>query len=216
MNENKKHYRSESDDDLCRSDLDKCIKINENSDQKIFSYSRDKRFREEDEDVKRNDKRIKIDESLNERIDKRIIRRDNSRFIVIPQRMDLWKLYKQASNSYWLPEEIDLTRDLADWNKMNEKERKFISKILSFFAMADGIVNENIVERFIREVEFIEAKNFYGFQVMIENIHAEVYALLITTYINDPFERDELFKGIDSVHCIKKKARWIQNWIVND
>ena len=182
--------------------------------------------RSQDTDLNEDDKRIKFEHdnsNMNFNEDTKHIsfdksERDNSRFILYPIKYErLWNLYKQAIASFWTPGEINLSQDLNDWNAaIREDERKFISKILSFFATADGIVNENIVERFMCEVEIPEVKYFYGFQIMIENIHAEVYSLLIQTYINDPIEREGLFKGIDLIPCIKKKARWVQNWIIND
>ncbi|EKM59375.1 uncharacterized protein PHACADRAFT_249825 [Phanerochaete carnosa HHB-10118-sp] len=125
-------------------------------------------------------------------------------------------MYKKAEASFWTAEELDLGHDLVDWNdKLNPDERRFISHVLAFFAASDGIVNENLVERFSNEVQAAEARCFYGFQVMIENIHSETYSLLIDTYIKDPQERDFLFDAIDTIPCIKKKADWALRWISN-
>ncbi|KAI0091924.1 ribonucleotide reductase small subunit [Irpex rosettiformis] len=123
-------------------------------------------------------------------------------------------MYKKAEASFWTAEEIDLGHDLIDWNdKLNNDERNFISHVLAFFAASDGIVNENLVEQFSNEVQVAEARCFYGFQIMIENVHSETYSLLIDTYINDPKQREYLLDAIDSIPCIKKKADWALRWI---
>ena len=115
-------------------------------------------------------------------------------------------MYKKTQASFWTSEEIDLSHDLVDWNdRLNSNERHFISRVLAFFATSDGIVNENLVERFSNEVQVAEARCFYGFQIMMENIHAETYSLLIDTYIKDPQEREFLFDAIDTIPCIKRK-----------
>ncbi|THH33591.1 hypothetical protein EUX98_g550 [Antrodiella citrinella] len=137
------------------------------------------------------------------------------RFVLFPiQYHEIWRMYKKAQASFWTAEEIDLSHDLVDWNdRLNDNERHFISHVLAFFAASDGIVNENLVERFSGEVQAAEARCFYGFQIMMENIHAETYSLLIDTYIKDPNERDYLFDAIETVPCIKKKADWALRWI---
>ena len=123
-------------------------------------------------------------------------------------------MYKQAQASFWSVEEIDLAYDIRDWNdRLNDNERFFISRVLAFFAASDGIVNENLVERFSTEVQVAEARCFYGFQIMMENIHSEAYSLLIDTYISDPQQRTHLFDAIETVPCIKKKAAWALRWI---
>src|SRR2546423_5252298 len=125
-------------------------------------------------------------------------------------------MYKKAEASFWTAEEIDLSKDLHDWNKrLNNDERFFISHVLAFFAASDGIVNENLVERFSGEVQVPEARCFYGFQIMMENIHSEMYSLLIDTYIKDAAEKRYLFNAIDTVPCVKKKAEWALRWINN-
>lgn len=125
-------------------------------------------------------------------------------------------MYKKAEASFWTAEEIDLSKDLHDWhNRLNNDERYFISHVLAFFAASDGIVNENLVQRFSNEVQAPEARCFYGFQIMMENIHSETYALLIDTYIKDPAEKDRLFHAIDTVPCVGKKAEWALRWINN-
>lgn len=123
-------------------------------------------------------------------------------------------MYKKAQASFWTAEEVDLFQDLYDWNtRLNDNERYFISHVLAFFASADGIVNENLVERFSSEVQVAEARCFYGFQIMMENVHSEMYSLLIETYVKDPHQREHLFGAIETIPCIKKKAVWALRWI---
>jgi len=144
-----------------------------------------------------------------------ILVKDNSRFVLFPiQHDDIWKFYKKAEASFWTAEEIDLAQDLVDWNeKLNDDERFFIKHVLAFFAASDGIVNENLAEYFLSEVQYTEAKFFYGFQITIENIHSETYSLLIDTYIKDNKDRDYLFNAIDTIPCVKRKADWALRWI---
>ena len=126
-------------------------------------------------------------------------------------------MYKQAQASFWTVEEIDLSHDLWDWNgKLTNNERHFLSYVLAFFAASDGIVNENLVERFSNEVQAAEARCFYGFQIMIENVHSETYSLLIDTYIKDPKQREYLFDAIETIPCIKRKADWALRWITDE
>jgi ribonucleoside-diphosphate reductase subunit M2 len=126
-------------------------------------------------------------------------------------------MYKKAEASFWTAEEMDLSKDMYDWNnKLSDNERHFISHVLAFFAASDGIVNENLVERFSNEVQAAEARCFYGFQIMMENIHSETYSLLIDSYIRDPARREYLFDAIDTIPCIKKKADWALKWISDD
>jgi ribonucleoside-diphosphate reductase subunit M2 len=126
----------------------------------------------------------------------------------------IWQMYKKAEASFWTAEEMDLSKDVHDWsNKLNDNERHFISHVLAFFAASDGIVNENLVERFSNEVQAAEARCFYGFQIMMENIHSETYSLLIDTYIKDPAQREHLFDAVETIPCVKKKADWALNWI---
>lgn len=142
---------------------------------------------------------------------------NSSRFVLFPiQHDNIWKMYKTAVASFWTTEEIDLSSDIVDWNtKLNDNERYFIKHILAFFAASDGIVNENLVLNFMREVQYPEARCFYGFQIAIENIHAETYSLLIDTYIKDNEEKSRLFNALDTVPCVKKKADWALRWIEN-
>lgn len=140
------------------------------------------------------------------------------RFVLFPIKYhEIWQMYKKAEASFWTAEEIDLSKDLHDWkNRMNENERFFISRVLAFFAASDGIVNENLVENFSAEVQVPELKCFYGFQIMMENIHSETYSLLIDTYIKDPKEAEYLFNAIETIPCIKEKADWAIRWINDD
>lgn len=143
-----------------------------------------------------------------------ILKENPKRFVLFPIEHDVvWKMYKQAEASFWTTEEIDLAQDLTDWETLNDDEKHFIKYVLAFFAASDGIVNENLVLNFMREVQIPEARCFYGFQVAIENIHAETYSLLIDTYIKDAKEKDFLFNAIDTLDCVKKKADWALRWI---
>jgi ribonucleoside-diphosphate reductase beta chain len=148
--------------------------------------------------------------------DELLLRENKDRFVLLPINYPkIWELYKKHEASFWTAEEIDLSDDLKDWAKLNDGERHFISHILAFFAASDGIVNENLAVNFMREVQLPEARCYYGFQIMMENIHSETYALLIDTYINDPKEKDRLFHAIETVPAVKKKAEWALRWIEN-
>jgi len=137
-----------------------------------------------------------------------------NRYVIFPiQHEDFWKMYKKAEANFWTSEELDLSKDLTDWEKLNDNEQYFIKMVLAFFAASDGIVNENLVERFCNEVQILEAKFFYGFQVAMENIHSETYSLLIDTYIKDRSEKMKLFNALDHFPSIKKKADWAIKWI---
>ncbi|KAJ3334326.1 Ribonucleotide-diphosphate reductase (RNR), small subunit [Blyttiomyces sp. JEL0837] len=148
-------------------------------------------------------------------MDEPILRLNPKRFTLFPiQYNEVWQMYKKAEASFWTVEEVDLSKDLNDWdNRLNKDEKYFISRVLAFFAASDGIVNENLVERFSSDVQIPEARCFYGFQIMIENIHSEMYSLLIDTYIKDSAERQFLFDAIDTIPCIRKKADWALRWI---
>ncbi|XP_058686504.1 ribonucleoside-diphosphate reductase subunit M2 B isoform X1 [Poecile atricapillus] len=143
-----------------------------------------------------------------------LLRKNHRRFVIFPiQYPDIWKMYKQAQASFWTAEEVDLSKDLPHWSKLKADEKYFISHVLAFFAASDGIVNENLVARFSQEVQIPEARCFYGFQILIENVHSEMYSLLIDTYIKDPKKRDFLFNAIETMPCVKKKADWALKWI---
>lgn len=144
-----------------------------------------------------------------------ILSENKDRFVLFPiAHMDMWHMYKKAEACFWTAEEIDLNSDLNDWDhKLNSDEQHFIKHVLAFFAASDGIVNENLAVHFMNEVQYPEARCFYGFQIMIENIHSETYSLLIDTYIKDRMEKDKLFHAIDTIPCVQKKAEWALKWI---
>lgn len=141
---------------------------------------------------------------------------DENRFVMFPIKYeDVWQFYKKQVDCFWRPEEIDLSKDLTDWAKLTKDEKYFISMVLAFFAASDGIVTENLAQRFMRDVQAAEMRAFYGFQIAMENIHSHTYSLLIETYISDSKEKDKLFKAIENFPCIKKKADWARHWIDN-
>jgi ribonucleoside-diphosphate reductase beta chain len=144
-----------------------------------------------------------------------ILTENPDRFVIFPiKHSDLWEWYKKCEACFWTAEEIDLSEDANDWNhKLNEDERYFVKHILAFFAASDGIVNENLAENFVSEVQYAEAKFFYGFQIMMENIHSETYSLLIDTYVKDEKEKNLLFKALENFPAIKEKADWALKWI---
>ncbi|MES2567260.1 MAG: ribonucleoside-diphosphate reductase small subunit [Bacteroidota bacterium] len=146
-----------------------------------------------------------------------ILAENKDRFVIFPiKHNDIWEFYKKSQASFWTAEEIDLSNDMGDWNnKLNDNERHFIKHVLAFFAASDGIVNENLAINFLNEVQYPEARFFYGFQVMMENIHSETYSLLIDTYIKDPVEKDKLLHAVETVPCVGKKADWALTWINN-
>ena len=148
----------------------------------------------------------------------KILMENPHRFVLFPiEHNDLWKMYKQQQACIWTAEEIDLGQDVTDWeNKLNSDEQHFIKHVLAFFAASDGIVNENIAENFLKEVQYTEAKMFYGFQIMMENIHSETYSLLIDSYIKDKEEQLHLFHAIDTIPAIQKKAEWAVKWISSE
>ena len=147
-----------------------------------------------------------------------LLQENKDRFVIFPiEHHDIWEWYKKCEASFWTAEEIDLHQDLNDWStKLNDDERFVIKHILAFFAASDGIVNENLAENFVNEVQYSEAKFFYGFQIMMENIHSETYSLLIDTHVKDDKEKDTLFKAIENFPAIKKKADWALKWIESD
>jgi len=144
-----------------------------------------------------------------------ILKENPDRFVIFPiQHQELWGEYKKQQACIWTAEEIDLSADLDDWrNVLNDDEKHFVKHVLAFFAASDGIVNENLAENFVREVQYTEAKFFYGFQIMMENIHSETYSLLIDTYISDPSEKHKLFHAVETIPAVKKKADWALKWI---
>lgn len=139
---------------------------------------------------------------------------DPLRFVLFPIRHhDIWEMYKKHEASFWTAEEIDLSQDMKDWEGLTDGERHFVSHVLAFFAASDGIVNENLAVNFLSEVQYAEAKCFYGFQIMMENIHSETYSLLIDTYIKNPTEKDRMLRAIETIPCVQKKAEWALKWI---
>jgi len=148
-------------------------------------------------------------------LDEPLLTPSTKRLVIFPiQYEDIWAMYKKAEASFWTVEEVDISKDIHDWeNKLTEDERYFISHVLAFFAASDGIVNENLVERFSNDVQVPEARFFYGFQIMMENVHSEMYSQLINEYIKDPKEKQYLFHAVETVPAIKRKADWALRWI---
>ena len=142
-----------------------------------------------------------------------LLENDNRLTIFPIKHYDMWEMYKKAVSAFWTPEELDLSKDVEDFNKLNDNEKFFIKNILSFFSSSDTIVNINLGERFINDVQVLEAKFFYAFQMAIENIHSETYSLLIDTYFKDPKEKSEALDAINNMPCIKDKADWCFKWI---
>jgi len=165
------------------------------------------------------DREVKLDEVLTENttLEEPILKENDNIFVLFPiEHDDIWAEYKKQEASFWTAEEIDLSQDISDWeNKLNDNERHFIKHVLAFFAASDGIVNENLAENFLAEVQYTEAKFFYGFQIAMENVHSETYSLLIDTYIKDKVEKDKLFRAIETLDCVAKKAQWALRWIDN-
>ena len=146
----------------------------------------------------------------------KILKENPNRFVIFPiEYHDIWEYYKMHQAAFWTAEEVDLSNDIRDWENLSENEQYFVKNVLSFFAASDGIVNENLAENFYREVQYPEAKFFYGFQLMMENIHSLMYSLLIDTYISNPKEKDECFNAIDRLPAVQKKAKWALDWIEN-
>ena len=146
----------------------------------------------------------------------KILVENSGRFVIFPiEHNDIWEYYKQHQAAFWTAEEVDLTNDIRDWETLTDNEKYFIKNVLSFFAASDGIVNENLAENFYREVQYPEAKFFYGIQLAMENIHSLMYSLLIDTYINNQKEKDECFNAIDRLPAVQKKAKWALDWIDN-
>jgi ribonucleoside-diphosphate reductase subunit M2 len=151
---------------------------------------------------------------MSKNITEPLLAHDDNRFVMFPIKYDdIWQMYKKQIDCFWRAEEIDLSKDLDNWNSLNQDEKYFISMILAFFAASDGIVLENLASRFMNDVQVSEARAFYGFQIAMENIHSETYSLLIETYIKDKDEKNKLFNAIEHYPCIKKKSDWAQKWI---
>ena len=149
-----------------------------------------------------------------EAIEDPLLTESPDRYVMFPIQDDaIWKMYKKQVDCFWRAEEVDLSKDLKDWEKLNGDEKHFISMVLAFFAASDGIVLENLAVRFMSDVQLSEARAFYGFQIAMENIHSEMYSILIDTFIQDPYKKTELFQAIDNFPCISKKADWAKKWI---
>ena len=147
-------------------------------------------------------------------MDEVLLSEEEKRYVIFPIKYPkIWEMYKKAEANFWTTEELDLSKDYKDFISMDEKERYFIENVLAFFAASDGIVNENLVERFCNEVQVLEAKFFYGFQISIENIHSETYSLLIDTYVKDITKKNLLFNAVDKIESVRKKAEWTKKWI---
>ena len=148
-------------------------------------------------------------------ITEKLLAEEENRYVIFPiQHEPFWNMYKKAFANFWTPEELDLIKDVKDYNdRLTDNERYFINNILAFFAASDGIVNENLVEKFCQEVKILEAKFFYGFQIMIENVHSETYSLLIDTFIKDTDKKKHLFNAMETIPSVKKKADWALKWI---
>jgi ribonucleoside-diphosphate reductase subunit M2 len=152
-----------------------------------------------------------MSESLNT---EQILKPDDNRYVMFPiEHNDIWQMYKRQVDCFWRAEEVDLSKDLKDWDKLGEDEKKFIKMVLAFFAASDGVVLENLAIRFMGDVQVSEARAFYGFQVAMENIHSEMYSLLIDTYIQDSAEKTKLFTATQNYPCIAKKADWAKKWL---
>ena len=148
--------------------------------------------------------------------DEILLKENKDRFVLFPIKYDrIWEMYKKAENSFWTAEEVDLSADQKDWERLSSGERHFITNVLAFFAASDGIVNENLAVNMMSAVQLPEARCFYGFQIMMENIHSEMYSLLIDTYVKDNNEKHRLLNAIDTVPCVTKKADWALRWIEN-
>ncbi|KAM0677789.1 Ribonucleoside-diphosphate reductase subunit M2 B [Binucleata daphniae] len=157
--------------------------------------------------------------TITENIDKNeiLLQETDSRFVLFPIKYnEIWNMYKKAQSCFWTAEEVDLSKDKTDWLSLNNDEQYFIKHVLAFFAASDGIVNENLLERFAKEVQVPEARCFYGFQIAIENVHSEMYSLLIETYISESAEKHRLFNAMNTIPCIELKAKWALKWISDD
>ena len=146
-----------------------------------------------------------------------ILTENKKRFVLFPIKYnDIWQMYKKAESCFWTTEEIDLSKDMNDWEKLSGDEQLFIKHILAFFAGSDGIVNENLGLRFMNEVQIPEARAFYSLQNMMETIHSETYSVLIDTYVKDSDEKENLFNAIETIPCVARKADWALKWIYNE
>ncbi|KAL8162678.1 hypothetical protein V2J09_014167 [Rumex salicifolius] len=158
--------------------------------------------------------REKVDLGESEANEEPILMEQSQKFCMFPIRYSqLWEMYKKSQASFWTAEEVDLSHDVQQWNTLSDSEKHFITHVLAFFAASDGIVLENLASRFLNDVQIAEARAFYGFQIAMENVHSEMYSLLLETYIKDSKEKDRLFNAIENIPCVSKKAKWALNWI---
>ena len=149
--------------------------------------------------------------------DEILLKKNKNRFVLFPIKYnDIYEEYKKAESTFWTINEIDLSKDINDWDKLNNNEKYFIKNIIGFFAGSDGIIIENLALRFLNEIEIPEARSFYSYQIFNENIHSETYSLLIDTYIKDNEEKNKIFNSIENIPCIAKKASWAYKWIQNN
>lgn len=147
-------------------------------------------------------------------VDEPLLRENPHRFVLFPiQYHDMWEMYKKHVAAFWITEEVDIAQDRADWGSLSDEERHFVKMVLAFFAASDGIVLENLVERFMTDVQIPEARCFYAFQMAMENVHSETYSLLIDTYVDDPAEKDQLFHAVETMPSIARKANWAMKWM---
>jgi ribonucleoside-diphosphate reductase beta chain len=159
---------------------------------------------------------LPVEEKEPEKVQELLLKENPNRFVIFPiEHADIWAKYKQHMAVFWIPEEIDLSKDMKDWVTLNDNERHFIKHILGFFAGSDGIVMENLAGRFMREIQVPEAKCFYSCQLIMEAIHSETYSLLIDTYIENKQEKLDILRAIETIPCVQKKAKWAMQWIDN-
>jgi ribonucleotide reductase beta subunit family protein with ferritin-like domain len=148
--------------------------------------------------------------------DEMLLQKNESRYVLFPiVHHDIFEMYKKAESTFWRADEIDLGKDMSDWEKLNDNERHFIKNVIGFFAGSDGIVMENLAQRFLREIEIPEVRNFYSYQIYNEAVHSLTYSLLIDTYVRDPDEKHKILNSIQTIPCVSKKAQWAQHWIEN-
>ena len=149
-------------------------------------------------------------------INEMLLQKNNNRYVLFPiVHHDIFEMYKKAESTFWRADEIDLAKDMSDWEQLNENEKHFIKNVIGFFAGSDGIVMENLAMRFLREIEIPEVRNFYSYQIYNEAVHSLTYSLLIDTYVKDVNEKDKILHSIETIPCVSQKAKWAQQWIEN-
>lgn len=146
-----------------------------------------------------------------------LLQKNKSRYVLFPiVHHDIFEMYKKAESTFWRADEIDLAKDMSDWEQLNENEKKFIKNVIGFFAGSDGIVMENLAQRFLKEIEIPEIRNFYSYQIYNEAVHSLTYSLLIDTYVRDKEEKNKILNSIQTIPCVSQKAQWAQQWIENN